>query len=118
MPKADTITMRVDPELKRQAEKLCSEMGLTLSTAYTMLLKAIVRTRSIPFEIKAPAESPRSATLAALKEAEDIASGRRPAKTYPSAAALIREAEDEVYAEDQADHPVQAGPESRHQAAS
>lgn len=53
MAKADTITMRVNPELKVQAEELCEMMGLTLSTAYTMLLKAIVRTRSIPFEITA-----------------------------------------------------------------
>ncbi|MCR4818336.1 MAG: type II toxin-antitoxin system RelB/DinJ family antitoxin [Fretibacterium sp.] len=53
MPKASTVTMRVDESLKRQAEALCEEMGLTLSTAYTMLLKAIVRTRSIPFALQA-----------------------------------------------------------------
>lgn len=53
MPKAATITMRVDDKLKQQAEALCEEMGLTLSTAYTMLLKAIVRTRSIPFKLQA-----------------------------------------------------------------
>ena len=51
--KASTLTMRVDPELKAQAEALCEEMGLTLSTAYTMFLKAMVRTRSIPFPITA-----------------------------------------------------------------
>ena len=51
--KATTLTMRVDPMLKEQAEALCAEMGLTLSTAYTMFLKAMVRTRSIPFPITA-----------------------------------------------------------------
>ena len=49
--KADTITMRVNPDLKRQAEALCNDMGFTLSTAYTMLLKAIVRTRTLPFPL-------------------------------------------------------------------
>ena len=53
MAKENTITMRVDSNLKRQAEILCEDMGLTLSTVYTMLLKAIVRTRSIPFKIQA-----------------------------------------------------------------
>ena len=53
MPKAATVTMRVDERLKQQAEALCEEMGLTLSTAYNMLLKAIVRTRSIPFALQA-----------------------------------------------------------------
>ena len=51
--KASTLTMRIDPVLKEQAEELCEEMGLTLSTAYTMFLKAMVRTRSIPFPITA-----------------------------------------------------------------
>ena len=51
--KATTLKMRVDPMLKEQAEALCAEMGLTLSTAYTMFLKAMVRTRSIPFPITA-----------------------------------------------------------------
>ena len=53
MAKAKTITMKVDDKLKRQAEILCEEMGLTLSTVYTMLLRAIVRTRSIPFRLEA-----------------------------------------------------------------
>ena len=53
MAKTDTITLRVNPELKREAEALCEEMGLTLSTAYTMFLKAVVRTRSIPFRVQA-----------------------------------------------------------------
>ena len=53
MAKVDSIVMRVDGDLERKAEQLCEEMGLTLSTAYTMFLKAIVRTRSIPFRVEA-----------------------------------------------------------------
>ena len=53
MAKVDSIVMRVDGDLERKAEQLCEEMGLTLSTAYTMFLKAIVRTRSIPFKVEA-----------------------------------------------------------------
>ena len=51
--KTVSVTMKIDSELKAQAEVLCEQMGLTLSTTYTMLLKAIVRTGSIPFEIRA-----------------------------------------------------------------
>ena len=62
MAKSDTVTMRIDSALKHQAEVLCEDMGLTLSTAYTMFLKAIVRTRSIPFRIEAgdPFYSPKN----------------------------------------------------------
>ena len=53
MEKATTITMSVDANLKCQADALCREMGLTLSAAFTMLLEAIVRTRSLPFASQA-----------------------------------------------------------------
>ena len=117
MAKADTVTMRVDPKLKHQAEALCKDMGLTLSTAYPMFLKAIVNTRSIPFPIKAGAPKPNKTTLAALKEADDIATGKVPAKTYRSAAELIQEAKDEVDAEDKANLTVQKGLKESHSAA-
>ncbi len=55
MEKVSTVlmTMRVDPQLKAQAEKLCAEMGLTMSAACTIFLKTLVRTQSIPFKITA-----------------------------------------------------------------
>ncbi len=52
-PKKNTsaTTVRIDFELKKEAEAICDEMGLTLSTVYVMLLKAIVRNRAIPFKL-------------------------------------------------------------------
>ena len=77
MAKSDTITMRVDSRLKQQAEALCEDMGLTLSTAYTMLLKAIVRTRSIPFRIQAddPFYSAKNQTVL-LESIRELDSGQ------------------------------------------
>ena len=51
--KSVIVTMQVNPEFQSQAEIICDQMGLTLSNVYMMLLKEIVRTGSIPFEIKA-----------------------------------------------------------------
>ncbi|MDY6323562.1 MAG: type II toxin-antitoxin system RelB/DinJ family antitoxin [Catonella sp.] len=47
------VNFRVDQDLKWEAEKICSEMGLTLSTAITVYLRAIVKQKKIPFEISA-----------------------------------------------------------------
>ncbi|MBQ1510983.1 MAG: type II toxin-antitoxin system RelB/DinJ family antitoxin [Selenomonadaceae bacterium] len=72
--KTVSITTRVNPDLKAQAEFLCEQMGLTLSTVYTMLLKAIVRTGSIPFEIKADSfysEANQQHLRAAIARLED-----------------------------------------------
>lgn len=46
------INIRIDAELKQQFEKLCSEMGITMTTAFTIFAKQTVRENRIPFEIK------------------------------------------------------------------
>lgn len=48
-----SVTIRMDENLKRQAEVLFDEMGLNMTTAITMFAKAVVRQHKIPFEIAA-----------------------------------------------------------------
>ena len=48
-----TITIRMDENLKKQAEILFDDMGLNMTTAFTMFTKAVVRQNKIPFEITA-----------------------------------------------------------------
>ena len=47
-----TVNIRMDEELK-QAEELFNEMGMTMTTAFTIFTKKVVRERRIPFEITA-----------------------------------------------------------------
>lgn len=46
-----TITIRMDETLKKQAETLFEDMGLNMTTAFTIFTKAVVRQNKIPFEI-------------------------------------------------------------------
>ena len=46
-----SVTIRMDENLKKQAETLFDEMGLNMTTAITVFAKAVVRQRKIPFEI-------------------------------------------------------------------
>jgi DNA-damage-inducible protein J len=48
-----SITIRMDDSLKKQAEYLLDDMGLNMTTAVTMFMKAVVHQRKIPFEITA-----------------------------------------------------------------
>ena len=48
-----TITIRMDENLKKQAEMLFQELGLNMTTAMTIFAKTAVRQRKIPFEIAA-----------------------------------------------------------------
>jgi DNA-damage-inducible protein J len=38
-----SVTIRMDESLKKQAEKLFEEMGLNMTTAFTIFTKAVVR---------------------------------------------------------------------------
>ena len=53
MPKTAVVTARVEPELKKEAEEVISQVGLTMSQAVTIYLRQIVNRRAIPFELRA-----------------------------------------------------------------
>ena len=82
-----TINIRVDDELKNKSEKIFSELGLGITGALTIFLKAVVRTNSIPF----PLEIPNKETLNAFKEVDEISSGKVKAKKYSSVADLRKD---------------------------
>ena len=65
------VTIRLDSQLKSQAEALFSELGLNLSTAFGIFLRQSVREGRIPFSISL--NKPNQETIAALLEAERIA---------------------------------------------
>ncbi len=50
-----TFSVRMDEALKRQFDSLCTDFGMTASTAINVFARAVVRERKIPFEISAPA---------------------------------------------------------------
>ena len=55
---ADTtsINLRIDKELKTQAEELFSNIGMNMTTAVNIFLKQAVRDQGIPFHVTAVSE--------------------------------------------------------------
>lgn len=51
MPGDANWTTRVDSTLKAQAEDILNELGMTMSGVFTMLLKQIVREKSVPLSL-------------------------------------------------------------------
>lgn len=49
-----TFSVRMDEALKQQFDTLCSDFGMTASTAINVFAKAVVRERRIPFDIVSP----------------------------------------------------------------
>ncbi len=48
------VNFRVDEQLKKEADDVLSEIGLSITAALTMFLKQIVNKRAIPFLPEAP----------------------------------------------------------------
>ena len=47
------ISLRVDDDVKRDAERTFEDIGLNMSTAINIFLKAVVRENRIPFPLSA-----------------------------------------------------------------
>ena len=62
------VTLRVDEDLKKQADALFSELGLNLTTAFNIFLRQAVREQGIPFMVSK--NVPNAVTLAAMEAAQ------------------------------------------------
>lgn len=80
------INVRVDPELKDAAEELFSDLGITMSAAVNMFLKAAVNHNGIPFSLN---RTPNPETLAAFAEYEEMRKHPEKYKTYKNADELF-----------------------------
>ncbi|MBE6084733.1 MAG: type II toxin-antitoxin system RelB/DinJ family antitoxin [Selenomonas ruminantium] len=98
MAKTANISLRIEPDIKAQAEAVFSNLGISVTDAINVFLHSSILVGGFPFQPRKPKYS--AETLAALKESDDIANGRIPAKSYSNAAELIREAQESLDAED------------------
>jgi DNA-damage-inducible protein J len=53
-----SVNVRMDAEIKHQAEVLFESMGLNMTTAVNMFVRQAINERAIPFDIKAPIVDP------------------------------------------------------------
>lgn len=49
--KDSTVSVRIDRELKEQAESIFKELGISVSTAFTLFYKQVVLNNGIPFDV-------------------------------------------------------------------
>ena len=59
------VTIRMDRELKKQADKVLDELGMSFTSAVTIFIKQCVRDRQFPFE---PMLEPNKTTIKATNE--------------------------------------------------
>ena len=74
------ITMRIDENLKSQLQELMSDLGLDMTTFFTMAAKQAVREQGIPFYVSR--EIPNEETIAAFNEVEEMKKNPSIGKSY------------------------------------
>ena len=47
------INFRIDEKIKKEMEKICREMGMSMTTAFTIFATKVTKEKRIPFEITA-----------------------------------------------------------------
>ena len=80
------VTIRMDKDLKNQADELFSVLGLSFSTAVGVFCRQAGMRGKIPFELAA--EKPNPETLAAI---DDVNNHRNLSKAYDDIDELMRD---------------------------
>ncbi len=64
-----SMTIRTNKEIKQQAQKIFSDLGIDMSTAVNVFLRQVIRYRGFPFELTL--EIPNEITRKAMLDAEN-----------------------------------------------
>lgn len=88
-----TVSLRFDDEMKKELDDMCSEMGMNLTTFFTIYAKKALRDRKIPFEISAPEDVFYSeSNITRIKAAnEQVKAGNVVVKTMEELEAMANE---------------------------
>lgn len=70
------INFRMDEELKKDMEETCKDLGLSMTTAFTIFAKKMTREKRIPFEVSVDPFYSESNMTYLKKVVEDIESGK------------------------------------------
>lgn len=95
MPQS-TVTIRVDEKLKKNFDSLCDQFGFSNTAAFTIFMKAVVRERRIPFEIKVDSDDQiRERAVRAFDQMrQDVVSSGAPELSLDEINAIINETRD------------------------
>ena len=83
------LNIRIDADLKKQAEQIFNELGLNMSTALTIFLRQAVRSNGIPFDLRI--DVPNDKTVEAIEEVRRMKKNPLLGKAYTDVDQMIKE---------------------------
>ena len=83
------VSIRMDDNLKKQAEDLFNDLGMNLTTAFTIFVKQAIREQGIPFEITR--EIPNRETISAINEVQQMKQNSSLGKSYTDIDGMMKD---------------------------
>ena len=88
--KTDTsMTIRMNKEVKQEAQKIFASLGMDMSTAVNVFLRQAILFRGFPFDVRL--DAPNEETLAALDEVKAMKKDPSIGKTYTDVDEMMKE---------------------------
>ena len=70
------VNFRIDETTKKQMEQICNELGITMSTAFNIFAKKLIREKRIPFDVSIDPFYSESNMKALYKSIEELREGK------------------------------------------
>lgn len=86
MAKSANLYVRIEPEVKEQAEMILTALGIPASNAITMFYKQIIINNGLPFEVKLPNHPLDTSRMTAMQLDTELEKGyadMRTGRTIP-----------------------------------
>ncbi len=85
------INFRIDETTKKQMEQICNELGITMSTAFNIFAKKMIREKRIPFDVSIDPFYSESNMKALSKSIKELEEGKVVVKTMEELEAMENE---------------------------
>lgn len=85
------INIRMDENVKKKMEKLCNELGITISAAFNIFARKMIRENGIPFDVSADPFYSESNMVAIDQSIKEFEEGKTISKTLEELEAMENE---------------------------
>lgn len=89
MAKTVNVNFRMDSKLKNDMEKICDDIGINLTTAFTIFAKKLCKEKGIPFSLGENRFNEE--TLRAIEEVEYMEKHPKKFKSFKNAEAMAKD---------------------------
>lgn len=83
------MNIRMDKEVKEQAQRIFAELGMDMTTAVNVFLRQAIRYNGFPFDVRI--NTPNDETIAAIQEVQQMKKDPTIGKTYSDVDEMMKE---------------------------